>query len=454
MEISQKLELQLTQQQLISLQLLQMNTLDLAAYVEEQALSNPVIEPIRENDAAEGAVPSVSVISREDPFDYDVRNRYYTEQPAAASDPMDNIGHHGGLEETLSASLCLQIECSRKPEPLRSQMRYLARCLDDDGYLRIGLDELAEENGCGADEMEEALLELQQLASSPGVGARDLGECLALQLRARKADERLVALARDHLDDLAAKRYQKLSKQLGLTQDEIREAKKLLAGLQPRPGAAYAASSKTEYVVPELFVEKDGDDFVLSVRGREKRYFSLDAYYCQLLKTTEDEEVRRYLGEKLQQAELLRWRIDQRMSTLENCTRVILQRQKDFFTKGRKGLKALSLADVADELGLNISTISRAVRGKYLSYPGGVVPLSFFFVHKAGTDSADRSDMGNAAVCEVIREIVADENRKHPLSDQNICSKLAARGIRISRRTVAKYRDKMMIPAAAERREE
>ena len=117
-------------------------------------------------------------------------------------------------------------------------------------------------------------------------------------------------------------------------------------------------------------------------------------------------------------------------------------------------LKALSLADVADELGLNISTISRAVRGKYLSYPGGVVPLSFFFVHKAGTDSADRSDMGNAAVCEVIREIVADENRKHPLSDQNICSKLAARGIRISRRTVAKYRDKMMIPAAAERRED
>ncbi len=449
MELSQKLELQLSQQQLISLQILQMNTLDLAAYVEEQAQSNPVIEPIHETDES---LVSVSVKDWEDRYDCDVQNRYYSEQPIDPYDPVSNIAHTGGLEMTLPNALCLLIECLHKPEPLRSRMRFLAHCLDEDGYLRINLEELAAEGGCSTDEIAEALNELQRTAP-PGIGARNLSECLALQLKARHADERIVCLARDHLEDLAARRYQLLSSLLGLSEDELHKAKKLLSELQPRPGAAYASTAKAEYIVPELFVEQENGDFILSIRGREKRYFSLDSYYCSLLNTTDDEEVRQYLTDKIQQAKLLRWRIEQRRSTLERCAEVIIKRQKDFFTIGRRGLKPLSLADVASVLDLNVSTISRTIRNKYLAYPGGVVPLSFFFIRKVGSENADQSDTGNVAICEIIKEIIADENKKHPLSDQTICEKLATRGIRIARRTIAKYRDKLRIPPASERRE-
>ena len=449
MELVQKIEQQLSGQQLINLRLLQMNVMDLTAYIEEQARSNPVIDVLYEQAELE-RINRAAVDGQPGSWDNDVYERYTAISSDDGYDPLRTIGDAGGLEETLSNSLCLQIDCFRIPEPLASRMKYLAFCLDDSGYLRIGLSELSKEQGCTEGELEEALKKLQEI-SPPGIAARSLSECLGLQLRRQGADTVTVAAAEGFLEELAARKYQDVAAELGISVDEVREIKKKIAGLNARPGLVFASSAPTVYVVPEIFVEKQGDEFVLNVNEKKRHFFSLNDYYCKLLKTTEDEEVRTYLKEKIRQARFLRWGIEQRESTLRRCAAYIFERQKAFFSEGSSALVPLSLADAANALDLNISTVSRTVQNKYLSYPGGIVPLSYFFVRKANTSQPDSLAAANLAVCERIRKMIADENKHHPLSDQAICDRLRSEGIRISRRTVAKYRSKMKIPAAAER---
>lgn len=454
MDISQRLEQQLSGQQLINLRLLQMNAMDLDAYVEELAKSNPVIDPIPELTESDWLVPfAIGSAEAQSTAKYDeFYDSHYTVQDDDY-DPFRQIGNGGGLEETLQNTLCLQIDCSAGGEPLIGRMKYLACCLDDDGYLRMDLTELAEELACSPKDLEDALKKLQRIAP-PGVGARSVEECLSLQLRRKNADSKAIEVAEKYLKELARKQYQFIAAQLDLSPDEVRKIKQQIAQLEARPGAVYGAGTQTAYVIPEVFVEKQEGRFVLCVNEKERRYFSINSYYCELLEKSDDEEVKAYLSEKIRQARLLRWGIDQRQSTLNRCTEFIVRHQEAFFVKGAAGLVPLSLADVAAALDLNISTISRTVQNKYLSYPGGVVPLSYFFVRKASASQPEALTAANLAVCSRIKKMIGDENKKHPLSDQAICDKLKIEGIYISRRTVAKYRDKMSIPAACDRKAE
>ena len=235
---------------------------------------------------------------------------------------------------------------------------------------------------------------------------------------------------------------------MNITPAQVEEARRTIRELDPRPGAVFQRTEQIFYIQPDLTVEEqEGRLTVKSTRG-ERPPFRLSRYYQKLLKQSEDREVRDYLSEKLRQAENVLWAADQRGSTLLRCAQVIVERQSDFFRFGPEALRPLRMGEVAQELGLHESTVSRAVREKYLQCPQGLYPLSWFFTRSAGTGEG----VSGTAARKLLLRLIDGEDKAKPLSDQQLSEHMAREGCPISRRTVAKYREELGIPSASGRK--
>ena len=332
---------------------------------------------------------------------------------------------------------------------------FLVESLNQNGWLDEPLEELAADFGCPAEVMERALAAVQSLEPA-GVGARTLAECLKLQLiRRTPVDKLAVRIVEDYLDALSKSRYGLIARELKVSQEEVRASCDRIRALNPRPGTGFAARENLTYINPDIIVVSFPDHFELLSNDYYFPTLHISGYYSRLLKESDDGQVKEYLADKMRQAKWMVKAIEQRRSTLMACAECILELQEAFFHKGPGHLVPLSLADVAGRIGVHESTVSRAVKDKYIQCSMGVYPLSYFFSRGLGSPAAGRGEESASpdAAKALLKKLIAGEDKKKPLSDQKLCELMAAQGCPLSRRTVAKYRDELHIPSTTGRKQ-
>lgn len=344
-----------------------------------------------------------------------------------------------------------QLRLTDTPHHLRIAAEVIIGNLNDEGYLTAPLSTLAETSGLALDQLEPALKAVQALDPA-GIAARDLRECLLLQLeRLGQTDSLEYKVVRDHLEALGRRRYQDIAEVLGVYPDEVQDAAENIGKLQPRPGRLIAPS-EPNYVLPELTVTRTPEGgFQVRLNEEPLPRLRLSHTYKDLLtQANSDPEVREYLREKMRAGKFLIRCLDQREQTIVRIAEEVVRRQYDFFNLGRAHLRPMTMSQVADATGVHETTVSRAVASKYLDSPQGIIELRSLFT--SGVATSDGGSMASTGVKEVIGELVRGENPAQPLTDDQLESMLKARGIRIARRTVAKYRNEMKILPAALRR--
>ncbi|MCR4401268.1 MAG: RNA polymerase factor sigma-54 [Firmicutes bacterium] len=359
-----------------------------------------------------------------------------------------------GHQESFQEHLMFQLRLSPLSDDDMRIGSIIIGGIDDDGYLRMEVSEIAAMAGVSVERVERVLSVVQGFEPS-GVGARNLRECLLIQLGTIDvpADERDLAstLIKDYLDDVAAGRLAKIAQRLQRPVAAVQRACDVIKTLDPKPGREFSGTRPAGYIVPDVTVERVGDDYVIVVNDVSAPRLTINPAYREMLRNPQQEAgAVEFVKSKLGSAMWLIRSIEQRRRTLYRVTECIVRFQRDFFDKGIKHLKPLTLKEVADEIGVHESTVSRATAGKYVQTPRGVYEMRFFFA--SGVPTATGDSASSESIKRMIRDIIESEDPKEPLSDQAIADLLRAQGILISRRTVAKYREEDMIPASKQRK--
>jgi RNA polymerase sigma-54 factor len=321
---------------------------------------------------------------------------------------------------------------------------------NDDGYLGAGVEELAELAAVEPAAVEAVLAKVQEF-DPPGVCARDLRECLLIQLRQLGAGDSLAArIVRDHLDSLESRRFERLARDLGASIEQVIEAAKAVASLEPKPGRNFG-EGEARYVTPDVFITKVGGEYVINLNDDGMPYLRVSHYYKRMLGADSSGEAKGYIQEKMRAASWLIKSIQQRQRTIYLVTQSIVKFQRDFFERGIPGLRPLVLKDVANDIGMHESTVSRATSNKYVHTPQGTFELKFFFTSSLRAGGGE--DVSSESVKQRIREMIQAEDARHPYSDQYIAALLAKENVDIARRTVAKYREMMGILPSSKRKQ-
>lgn len=433
-------ELKLTPQLLQSMEILQMNSQELLDYLGRSAEENPLLEQENASDlrnAYEELRQKASWI------DGGVYGASFTHEDS-------ELPERGALDretESLTAFLCDQLDRKRLSKPLLALSKYIAELVDEDGYLASeDLDGLLELKIPQA--LIDQALEAVQGLEPAGVGARSLSECLLLQLARRKdISPAVLDIAARFLPELGRKHYGPISRELGLTVEEIQAAEKVISSLEPHPGRAFQPAEPTVYVRPDVFIVELDGELKAILNEYYLPHISISSYYVRLLKESDEKDTREYLRQKMQQAKWLLNSLERRGSTLRRCADAILAAQYSFFAGETAELAPMSLSSLADTLELHPSTISRATRSKYLQCRQGTFPLRYFFSRAVGTQGLSRQ-----AVKQKLLALVKAEDPRHPLSDQTLCRMLSENGVQLARRTVAKYRMELGIGSSAARK--
>ncbi|WP_394921588.1 RNA polymerase factor sigma-54 [uncultured Robinsoniella sp.] len=438
LQVKMSQQMNMSQRMIQSVQILQMTGQELETYVKELAMENPLIDlenmepPVSREDDIRRKLEWLEQMNEENRVYY---NQEYEER--VETDVWGTIGK--GEEEDLQEYLLSQLLTYDLDVQEHTVMEYMIACIDQKGYFTLPLDDVCRQFQI-ENEKAKKLLHLIQGMEPAGIGCRDLRECLLLQIDRRQMDEPNARKIIDlYLDLLGKNQMDKIAKKLGASVEEVLEAYKVIQSLNPKPGNSFYTRETLSYIVPDITVVKLSGYYEILLNEYMYPRVIMNTSYCQLLKKETDQDTKDYVQSKLKQAEWVRNCISQRNTTMIRVVKCIVDLQEDFFAGG-KGLKTMCLSDVADRLEIHASTVSRALQGKYLQCTWGIFPLNYFF-SKGVESSEDNGLVASAGVQERIKEIVAAEDKKKPLSDQKITERLVAEGIRISRRTVAKYRD-------------
>lgn len=389
--------------------------------------------------------------------EYTDNQRIRRQRSDGEGDPkLEAMANTAAPGETLTEQLLGQWEFAEVDERTRAAGRHLIAYIDDDGYLRTDLDSMARQAppGVTLEELRSAVPEVQRWLEPPGVGARNLRECLLLQLDALDREDhetdRSVErwIVEEYLDDVEANRLPRIAQATDLTLDEIKGALDRLKSLDPRPGRLMV-HSRPEVVIPDAWVEFDEatDTYVCGLFDGRLPRLRLNPEYVAIAKDKQvDGSTREFVGQSVRNATWLIEAIEQRSHTLLRVVKAVVSHQRDFFDLGPQALKPLPMTQVADQLGIHVATVSRAVNGKWIQTPRGVLPLRKFFT--AGTETESGEDMSWDAVKQVLKEVLDAEDKANPLGDDALAAELKKRGITLARRTVAKYRDQLGVPSA------
>jgi RNA polymerase sigma-54 factor len=428
-----------------SLQLLQTPALELQNLLQSELQTNPVLE--EETPLAELAeAPSTETEDEESPGPD-------TDWPVAAARPdrpkldaKQAILESTIRPESLSEHLESQLALTAASADLRAAALEIIGNLDENGFLRVELSEIASAARVAAEIAAQAL-ELVQSFHPPGVAARTLPEALLLQLHARGRDDSLEArIVREHFDLLGKRKFTEIAAALSVPVDSVLAASEAIARLSPRPGAAYAPDRPDLVVRPEATFTRDGERWVPQLEGDLLPRLRISDLYKDLLGDgSADEQTRTYLKERIRSARFLLQALERRQQTLQKLLEVIARRQADYFEKGAAALRPLTMTDAAAEIGVHETTVSRAVANKYVRTPFGVVPLRFFFATAVGGEDGQGPAVANTSAKEILAEIVGRENPSQPYSDATLEELLKERGIPVARRTIAKYRSELGI---------
>lgn len=448
----QTLKLVMTPELRQAITILQYSTVDLISYLQEQANENPVIE-LQEISATidlgeaktERPGPEIDwkeLVGNRATGDYSVKKNESTYNP---------LDHVQRPTSTLYEHLETQLGYVKGFTPGQRKIAlYLIGNLDEKGYLEVSLEEASRSLGISMEEAEDVLTVIQHF-DPVGVCARNLEECLLLQLQHKGLDDdNIVSVVKHHLEDLANNRFQRIADKLSCSIQEVQQMADLVRTLNPRPGAAYN-QGETRYVIPDVTVEKVAGEYIVLVNDITAPRLTINSFYEKMLKEQKSQDdARQFIHDKLNAALWLAKSLEQRRLTLMRVTQAIVEMQRDFFEYGVHYLKPMTQKEIAERVTLHESTISRATSNKYVQTPRGIFELKYFFTSALSTANGEVTS--SESVKKQIKAIIEQEDRKRPLSDQIIAEMLAKKGVEISRRTVAKYREEMMIPSSAKRK--
>ncbi|MDQ0273434.1 RNA polymerase factor sigma-54 [Cytobacillus purgationiresistens] len=431
----QTLKLTMTQELTQAIALLQYNTQELSAFLENKALENPLLQ-----------IESGNVQTMDPRYDRVKPSRTKVEKDK--QNWIEQIGTQQSL--TLQEYLLSQLSITVMDEREIKIVSYLIDNLDENGYLQAGMEETALFFQASDEEVCEAITELQCLEPA-GVGARNLQECLLLQLQRMTPHHELAELIIEKYFILfAEKKWKDISKRIDVDLKGIQAVFDLIQTLNPRPASPFQ-EEKSAYITPDVVIKWDGESFLVSIFDEALPKISFNDGYYQQFNSGADQQVNRFLQEKRQDYQWIVRSIEQRKDTLMRVSLKILEKQPDFFSKGPTYLKPMTMKEIADELEIHESTVSRAVREKYTQTPFGLYELRSFFSSTIKTTSFENTS--SQQVKNGISQMVKEENKKKPLSDQEIVRRLKEEeGTVISRRTVAKYRDQLGIPSSSKRK--
>jgi len=484
LQMRQEMRLKLAPQIIQSIEILQLPLLELRDRIDQELMENPVIEagpepeeapespdeeapaetdeleavepvveepetdpePLQEEnyEAVEDLIPADEIDGRE----WRTRRAYSDDEDPKRAAIENSAAPDISLEEHLKRQLALF-----ELDPLiRDICENIIANLDWRGYLQYPLKEiLASMDRPVTPEQGEQALKVVQGLEPPGVGARSIEECLILQLDPRDEDyEFLRRLIRDHFDDLLKNRYPRVAKAMRCSLERLKEAVEKIGKLNPIPGALFG-EKPAPHVVPDLRVELVGGQYQVILEDAMLPSLRISNYYAKRLQQKDlDPKTEQYLKEKLQSARWLIDAIQQRRSTLFNIASAIVEQQKEFLDKGPMHLKPLKMQDIADRVGVHVSTVSRAIAGKYIQTPRGLYSMKYFFT--GGVQKPDGETESWEVVRQKLLQIIENEDKSNPLSDEQIVAELAAQGIQIARRTVSKYRKVLGIPSSRRRK--
>ncbi len=441
-------KLRLTPQIKLALNLLQLPLAQLKEYIEEEIEKNPLLEP------SEDATPSNGKL---DEILKKIENRENKESESDILWTEEDGDKKQYRESLISTSPTLQEHLSRQlhlfssSEDERKIGESIIGNINDNGYLDCSIEKIAESNRTTKSQVEKVLV-LIQTFDPLGVGARDLRECLWLQLRAKEEENSLAGLIVDkYLPFLEKKRYGYIAKKLKLAVEEIKDAIKEIAKFQPRPGCSFSQEI-TQRLIPDAILKKNKDGYEVIPNDWELPRFSLNAKYKEMLKKNDTPtEVKEYLQERLKAGRSLIDAVNKRKETIQKIIEEIVYAQKDFLDNGATHFKPLTLSQIADRIGKHKSTVSRAISNKYVHTPYGIFKLRDFI--NSGVKQENGELFSSKTIKAKIKALIESEKRKKPLSDLGISTALKQEGILVSRRTITKYRHQLKILPSKSRRE-
>jgi RNA polymerase sigma-54 factor len=482
MSLQQVLAPQLQQ----SLQLLQAPTLELKALVEQELQQNPVLEEVaiedmeqKEKNDRDGETTAEAAAA--DPAEPPPDVTFDPSSEKTANDPVEdfqaefekltqldqewrdhfaqtNLPMRQSAEDeekrqfmfdslvagtSLQENLMEQVRLSDISDEQRPVAEMIIGNIDDYGYLKTSAEELAFSTGVAPNDILEVLKVIQTF-HPPGVGARDLRECLMLQLeRDGRQDSIEYRIVNQFMDALGKRRLPEIARGVSESVDEVQKAVARIALLEPRPGRAFLPDND-QFIMPEVFVNKSDGEFNVSTNNEQIPHLRISNTYKDLMAQADSSsEVREYIREKIRAGKFLIKSLQQRQQTILNIGKEIVKRQREFMEKGVAFLKPMTMVQVAEVVGVHETTVSRAVSGKYMQTPQGIFEMKYFFT--SGIQTASGEGMSNTSVKDMIADLFKKENPQKPLSDQEVVKILGEKGIVIARRTVAKYRSELNI---------
>ena len=484
LEIKQNLKLSqqlvITPQLQQAIKLLQLTRLELQNVVQNELLENPMLEEKPEEDdnkddevsvtepmTPEGSDQKTEEVGTKDgelkePTNFDWENyieNYSSAESGAGKSAAAEFSDEPPMYENVSVTgdnlqdhLIWQLHMGEFYEDEIPIIEDLIGNVNDEGYINVNLEEMAQKHSTEISKVEEMLALLQEF-DPPGVASRNLKECLRTQVKPFERHERelLYQIIDNHLEDLEKKNYIVISKTLKISMDRLKELAHIITTLEPKPGRPFG-TERPQYISPDVFVEKIGNEYIIVLNDDGLPKLQVSNFYRNaLFQKDMPSQAKEYIQDKLRSAMWLIKSIHQRQRTLYKVTSSIVKFQKEFLENGVSSLKPMVLKDVADDIGMHESTISRVTTNKYVQTPRGLFELKFFFNSKVPSGTAD--GLTAEAVKEQIRKLIAAENQHKPFSDQEITNILQKENIQIARRTVAKYREMLGILPASRRKQ-
>lgn len=446
--IEQTQKLSMTPELIQAIQILQYNNQELNEYIDKELLENPILESEyhKESDT-EIDIDSL----RDQLIQADENVEAYKQWESHSTSDEYSYENFVAFNYTLTEFLIEQLHFSSLKGQDAEIGRYIIENIDDNGYLSMSLEDICSVLDVDLDSCER-VLDLIHTFEPSGVGARDLNECLIIQLASLgELTDEIEFIISNRLKDLADNKYALISKEVGISLTEVQGIADLIKTLEPKPGRGFDSDNSIKYIIPDIYVEETNGEYVVSANDGSTPSLHISSYYNSLTEEAKsDKELSNYLNNRFNSAMWLMKSIEQRKKTIYNVASAIVQFQNDFFAKGERFLKPLTLKQIAETVGVHESTVSRAINGKYMQCPRGVFELKYFFT--GGILNEDGSGVSSNSIKSMIKEFVDTEDDKKPLSDSKISEMLHEKGIDISRRTVAKYRDDIGILPSSKRR--
>jgi RNA polymerase sigma-54 factor len=433
--------------------ILQLSALELNLYIKQQLQENPLLElhDEEEMDLLEPVTVDEPAITRdqkkEDVVDWgeyfqDSNDLGFVRQGREKKLSNYNSENIASQAPTLIEHLIFQLHLTSNDAQVRIIGEYLIGNIDEQGYLRISPEEVAAHLGVDSEKVEQTL-KLIHTFEPAGIGARSLQECLLIQVaQLGIEDDLLIKVIKDHLEDLAKGKLGRMSQQLGVSAQEIQRIADFIKTLEPKPGRQFSTNN-IRSIIPDVILEKVGNDYVIIINDTSLPRISINSTYRTALNQESDIKTRSFVEGKLNAAAWLIRSIEQRRLTLYKVSGCLVELQRDFLNYGIKHLEPLNLKKVAEMVGLHESTVSRAIANKYIQTPQGVFEMKYFF--SSGLACSNGNSISAESVKRMLEKLIAHENPKEPLNDQSIAEYFCRQGIRISRRTIAKYRNELGI---------